>query len=70
MWKLLNGYKTVASLIGLVLTPLVSVGGNVGKLAHDGLQVLGPLGMTLEGLFGIGLAVGLAHKAVKAERAE
>lgn len=67
MWKILNGYKTVAGVLGVILTPIVSLGGNLGKIAADGLGALPAGAQLLEGLFGVLFAVGLAHKAVKSE---
>jgi hypothetical protein len=65
--KFLDGLKTILGIAGLVLTPIISVGGKLGELAAHGLAALGPIGQTAEGFFGILVAVGLAHKVVKAD---
>lgn len=67
--KFLNGFKTIIGIIGAVATPLVAVGGNVGKIASDGIAALPHIATTVEGGFLTLLALGLIHKAEKASAA-
>lgn len=65
--KFLNGFKSALGLIGALATPLVALGGNVGKLASDGIAALPHIATAVEGGFLTLLALGIVHKVEKAK---
>mgnify|MGYP001160660381 CR=1 FL=1 len=63
--KFLNGFKTVIGIIGAVATPLVALGGDVGRIATDGIAALPHVYSTVEGAFLTLATLGIIHKAEK-----
>jgi hypothetical protein len=68
--QFLNGFKTIIGAVGTIATPLIALGGHVGKIATDGVSALGPAYQTVEGAFLTLLALGIIHKTEKAKAAK
>lgn len=66
--KFLNGFKTIIGVIGAIATPLVAVGGDIGKIAQDGISALPHVYTTVEGAFLALTAIGIIHKVEKAQK--
>lgn len=66
--KFLNGFKTIIGVLGAVATPLIAVGGDVGKIAQDGISALPHIYSTVEGAFLALTAIGIIHKVEKASK--
>lgn len=65
--KFLNGFKTIIGVLGAVATPLIAVGGDVGKIVSDGVAALPHVYQTVEGAFLTLAALGIVHKVEKAK---
>lgn len=63
--KFLNGLKTAIGIIGAVATPVIALGGDVGRIVSDGLSALPHVYTAIEGGFLALTAIGVIHKVEK-----